>query len=152
MADLIDRQALLGFLDDITNDEEWLVSQYNADWIYSWIDCEPAVDAVEVVRCKDCKYCVLTVDGEYNPQDIVCEWWQTDGLKTHLNFYSNRSPKTSSKGCWQMEQYKIGNATVRIHGIPDRAKIEAATVTYLKAAQQQRKKARSNQKNIRQTM
>ena len=48
MADLIDRQALLGFLDDITNDEEWLVNQYNADWIYSWIDFAPSVDAVEV--------------------------------------------------------------------------------------------------------
>ena len=44
-----------------------------------------------------------------------------------------------------MEQYKIGNATVRIHGIPDREKIEAATVIFLKEAQQQRKKARSNQ-------
>lgn len=54
--DLIDRQALLGFLDDITNDEEWLVTQYNADWIYSWIDFAPTVDAVEVVRCKDCKW------------------------------------------------------------------------------------------------
>ena len=41
----------------------------------------PAADVVAVVRCKDCKHCVLTVDGEYNPEDIVCDWWATDGLK-----------------------------------------------------------------------
>lgn len=37
----------------------------------------------ELVRCKDCKHCVLTVDGEYNPEDIVCDWWATDGVKAN---------------------------------------------------------------------
>jgi len=34
-----------------------------------------------VVRCKDCKHNVLTKDGEYNPEDIVCDYWATDGLE-----------------------------------------------------------------------
>lgn len=39
-----------------------------------------------------------------------------------------------------MEQFKIGSATVRIHGNPDRERIEAATLKFLKAAETQRKK------------
>lgn len=41
------------------------------------------------------------------------------------------------------KDFKIGNATVRIHGNPDRERIEAATLIFLKAAQQQRKKVRN---------
>ena len=41
----------------------------------------PAVDAVIPVRCKDCKHKCETEDGEYNPVDIVCDYWSTDGLK-----------------------------------------------------------------------
>lgn len=38
------------------------------------------VDAVEVVRCRDCKHLVLTAEGEHNPRDCVCDYWMTDGL------------------------------------------------------------------------
>lgn len=38
------------------------------------------VDAVEVVRCLDCKHLVLTAEGEHNPRDCVCDYWMTDGL------------------------------------------------------------------------
>ena len=41
---------------------------------------EPIYDMVDVVRCKDCKHKVVTKDGEYNPEDIVCDYWATDGL------------------------------------------------------------------------
>ena len=47
------------------------------------VEKAPAVDAVEVVRCKDCKYRCETKEGEYNPEDIVCDWWATDGLKAN---------------------------------------------------------------------
>ena len=42
-----------------------------------------------------------------------------------------------------MTEYKFGKATVRIHGNPDRERIEAATLKFLKAAEQQRRKARN---------
>lgn len=40
-------------------------------------------DVVEVVRCKDCKYCTLTKEGEYNPEDIVCGYFMTDGMQAN---------------------------------------------------------------------
>ena len=43
-------------------------------------------------------------------------------------------------------QITTGNATVRIHGNPDRERIEAATLIFLKAAEQQRKRDRKNGK------
>ena len=60
---LIDADALINFLDETVPDEEMLVSQYNADWIYSFIECAPTIEAVEVVRCKDCKKGEPMVNG-----------------------------------------------------------------------------------------
>ena len=37
-------------------------------------------DVAEVVRCKDCKYKVLTEEGEYNSEDIVCSYHMSDGF------------------------------------------------------------------------
>ena len=47
---LIDANAVLKWLEEITGPKEWMVSQYNADWIWSMIDSQPTVDAVEVAR------------------------------------------------------------------------------------------------------
>jgi hypothetical protein len=41
----------------------------------------PAADVVEVVRCGQCKHCTLTDEGEYNPEDIVCVYFMTDGMQ-----------------------------------------------------------------------
>ena len=68
-------------------------------------DNAPIVDAVEVVRCNDCKHKVTTEDGEYDPEDIVCNYWMSDGL-TEKDFCSygerkdneiNRRRRTKSK-------------------------------------------------------
>lgn len=40
----------------------------------------PDEDVVKVVRCKDCIYKTVTEDGEYNPEDIVCEYHMSDGF------------------------------------------------------------------------
>lgn len=51
------------------------------------LDCPlpdmPTVDVVHVVRCKDCKYKVVTSDGEYNPTDIVCDYHASDGFDSN---------------------------------------------------------------------
>ncbi len=39
-----------------------------------------------------------------------------------------------------MTEYRIGKAIVRMHGTPDREKIEAATVTLIKKARQCKKR------------
>ena len=42
-----------------------------------------------------------------------------------------------------MKEYKHGNATIRVHGEYDLEKVKAATVTFLKKAEQQRKKVQN---------
>ena len=39
------------------------------------------IDDKPLIRCKDCKYKVVTKDGEWNPEDIVCDYWASDGLE-----------------------------------------------------------------------
>jgi hypothetical protein len=48
--------------------------------VVSTIENTPTADVVEVVRCKDCIYKTVTEDGEYNPEDIVCEYHMSDGF------------------------------------------------------------------------
>lgn len=50
MGRLIDANALLKWLEECADEKEWLVSQYNADWIYSMLESAPTVDAVEEVH------------------------------------------------------------------------------------------------------
>ena len=45
--------------------------------VQSWLDEQPTVDAVEVVRCKDCKHRYY---NEYNEM-YCCEHW-SDGFDT----------------------------------------------------------------------
>lgn len=40
----------------------------------------PDCPLVKAVRCKDCKYKVVPESGEYTSEDIVCYYWQSDGL------------------------------------------------------------------------
>lgn len=42
-----------------------------------------------------------------------------------------------------MTEYKHGKATIRIHGSYDLEKVKAATVAFLKKAEEQRKKVRN---------
>ena len=71
MSRLVDESVVLG---KIHNAHEW-------NEVRAWLKIAPTVDAVPVVRCKDCKHKVTTQDGEYNPHDIVCDYWESDGLE-----------------------------------------------------------------------
>lgn len=80
----IDADIMQDFLVETNDIDDWCVSQYNADWISSFIESQPTADVVEVVRCKDCKYfmeytdeykvenadgdCYLRVVNSTNPQ------------------------------------------------------------------------------------
>jgi hypothetical protein len=50
-----------------------------------------AADVVAVVRCGECKHCTLTDEGEYNPNDIVCGYFMTDGMEE--NDYCSRGER-----------------------------------------------------------
>lgn len=47
------------------------------------IDEQPTADFVAVVRCKDCIHKVVTSDGEFNPEDIVCDYHASDGFDSN---------------------------------------------------------------------
>ena len=76
MSEYIKRGALIAFLDANHNENDWMVNQYNADWICSWIDSQPAADVVEVKHGRwipfksehagDIQYCSAC--------DIGCPW------------------------------------------------------------------------------
>ena len=76
---LIDANAVIKFLSETTMESEWLINQYNADWIYSIIETAPTVDAVEVVHgywikrqrmkgqvyCSECATIEKVTDGNF---------------------------------------------------------------------------------------
>ena len=64
MARYIDADKMQDFLAETNSIDDWLVSQYNADWISSFIESQPTADVMEVVRCKDCKYWELNGLGK----------------------------------------------------------------------------------------
>lgn len=85
MSDLIDRKALgVGKCS-----EEILPHAYCVAWnsLIDIIEKAPTVDAVEVVRCKDCRHNVanMTIDPldetDYSGDDIVCAYFSTDGMQ-----------------------------------------------------------------------
>lgn len=41
---------------------------------------EPGEPGIDLVRCKNCRHKVRTSDGEYNPEDIVCDYHMSDGF------------------------------------------------------------------------
>lgn len=55
MAEYIDREKMLKYLEENNTDDEWIVGQYNADWIYSFIESQPTADVEEN---KDCEKCI----------------------------------------------------------------------------------------------
>lgn len=48
MAEYIDRETMLKYIEENNTADEWIVGQYNADWIYSFIESQPTADVVEV--------------------------------------------------------------------------------------------------------
>ena len=88
MSDLIDRRALLATLNDLeaTGGHKYYLKGANDvlhDIMPQIIADEPAVDAVEVVRCKNCKmYCpksvvvpaYCTISGNQKEDDDFCSY------------------------------------------------------------------------------
>lgn len=61
-----------------------LVERYGLSRV---IRSEPTVDAVPVVRCKDCKYNVANMEKDpldmNDYTDIVCSYFMTDGMEPY---------------------------------------------------------------------
>ena len=79
MDDLISREWLLDVVENII---EWDTERDRRRAIHQVRELTPAVDAVEVVRCEDCRYC----EGKFIKSDgetiLRCWLWEK-------NLYSN---------------------------------------------------------------
>lgn len=82
--DLISREALeKAFATDTQHIRDWDVDLY--DLLMLEIEEAPAVDAVEVVRCKDCRY------GEDFGEECFCHYCGSDwNLPDHYCSYGER--------------------------------------------------------------
>lgn len=80
MADLIDRQAAIDAMEDIAQKCDIYLHCQPVENARYKLESLPAIDAEPVVRCRDCKFKVVTDDGEWYEQDVVCSYWATDGL------------------------------------------------------------------------
>lgn len=87
MADLIDRAALLEQLESFRADEKWRKKRtlrerwlrtIGIDIFAEGVKKLPAVDAVEVVRCKDCKDWIRhSGHASYSPTGACFMWAET---------------------------------------------------------------------------
>lgn len=89
---LIDAEAFFGkaieekrfafTMEDIFKREKIITTVYND--LYEFIESAPTIDAVPVVRCKDCRYNVANQTRDpydvTDYTDIVCAWFMTDGM------------------------------------------------------------------------
>ena len=57
MAEYIEREALIAEFKRLTLGENSLIERIFADGVYAVIETFPTADVVEVVRCRECKYC-----------------------------------------------------------------------------------------------
>lgn len=68
---LIDADNLKGYF---PKDEDWDYPVNTNSEVVRIIDEAPTVDAVKVVRCKDCKFAHLT----YAKEAKYCDYWKDD--------------------------------------------------------------------------
>ena len=84
----IDADKLRKDVLDLPNCYNGFGDAYDKAMILDLVDEQPTVDAVPVVRCKDCKWCEmqLTHNGEIDRRykQHFCNFFETD---IELNFY-----------------------------------------------------------------
>jgi hypothetical protein len=82
MAEYIDRETMLKYLEENNTADEWIVGQYNADWIYSFIESQPTADVEEVKHGE----WIDKFNGKYANPTFVCS---NCGEKALLENYIN---------------------------------------------------------------
>lgn len=90
--DLISRSVLIEAMHSVTSDTT--CPMHIAAEIDQIIDNAPAVDAVEVVRCKECKHCVC-LSRRYRG-DIACSKLHTDNI--YPDFYCGCGERRADDG------------------------------------------------------
>ena len=82
---LIDADKLVEVLKECKQKENGLLIKKMYDSFIKIISMMPTVDAVEVVRCKDCKFNVGNMKKDpldaTDYSDITCSYFMTDGME-----------------------------------------------------------------------
>lgn len=84
MSDLISRQAVLDYPIRLDHYDEEHGNRHfvlGIESVMEYVEYLPSADAVEVVRCKDCKYTHMTYGGECK----YCDMWKEDGEALYLD-------------------------------------------------------------------
>lgn len=80
MAEYIEREALKEVVFNVRCGKH-LNKEAALNLINLAIDNLSAADVVEVVHCGECIHNYgVKANCEFNPHDIVCDWWSTDGM------------------------------------------------------------------------
>ena len=99
MADLIDRQAAITALERTKEKDPKgdIACFYNTitDNKIAVIEAQPSVDAEQVVRCKDCKWCEAHYDTDGNAPYWICRNW--DGGTDADGFCHEAERKTDGR-------------------------------------------------------
>lgn len=104
MTDLIDRQAAIEIIQSMYPGMP-RIPWMRKDWqkrYEPYIRTENAIRELpsvqpEIIRCKDCKYNYgFTHGGEFNPDDIVCTFFDTDGMQ-YCDFCSYAERRTDER-------------------------------------------------------
>lgn len=113
MADLIDRQAAIDTVRSYMADNWIEDSDWHANGIAYEIKRLPTAGAIEVVRCKDCKYCnypaprkrakrddrgnLIGFDDVQDPP--YCDWWcdNGDGFDVEENDFCSHAERKETE-------------------------------------------------------
>lgn len=103
MSDLISRQKALDHLRkrliQTANNNVGFVCDAGSTFedaserVKAWLDEVPSIDAVQVVRCKDCKYAYITNDGECKYCDI---WFPVEAKYLDGDYYCASAERKES--------------------------------------------------------
>jgi hypothetical protein len=134
----IDRKPLLQYLKETVPDNDWLVSQFNADWIYSFIESPLAADVVpkaEVERLQRILDSYALQYGTVKDQHEVIDQIKRaiardivmDAKTKLLDYHSQEDEKYSKSRSKTKKQFDI--QTERYRAITDAIKFAIETLT-----------------------
>lgn len=78
---------------------------HHTSYIVGELNCLPSIDAVPVVRCKDCKHCFSTDNDPLTPYDGESDWycdeldydWNVLALDPNRFYCANGEPRRESE-------------------------------------------------------
>lgn len=76
MAEYINREEMLKYIEEHNTEDNWLVNRYNADWIYNFIDSRPTAEVVpksevERLQAQNENLEILVKDLRFRNKELI---------------------------------------------------------------------------------